>query len=54
MRKFVRKRAYLTILDKHPSAMFGPFSLGSFYLEIGWSVDMMITFLFGIFSLLSK
>ena len=30
------------------------FLLGSFYLEIGWSVDMMITFLFGIFSLLSK
>ena len=27
IRKFVRKRAYLTILDKHPSAIFWPFSL---------------------------
>ena len=38
MRKFVRKSAYLTTLDKHPSAIFGPlFFPCATYLEIDWN-----------------
>ena len=41
IRKFVRKRAYLTILDKHPSAIFWPFFHFG-YLEIGWLGDQCL------------